>query len=138
MQQVRVGLKAVRGSRCKGTRVGVTASIARLNLLGRLICVFGFLTSLLEAGYLVGLGALGALDDVEFNFITLFEALIALSLDGTVVNEDVSPALAAEEAVALCVVKPLNCALVLCQWSSSLDFVSEPTDTGSESAATVT
>ena len=42
-----------------------------------------------EASYLIGLGALGSLDDVELDFIAFFEALVAVALDGTVVDEDV-------------------------------------------------
>ena len=69
---------------------------------------------------LIGLGALTALNDVEFHLIALFEALVALALDGAVVNKDVSPAFATEEAVALCIVEPLYRALILCQWNNSL------------------
>src|SRR6266481_1149516 len=87
-----------------------------------LVC---FVMNFFETRDLIGLGTLAALDDVEFNLITLFEALVALALDGAVVNEDVRPAVAAEEAIALCVVKPLYGAFVLCQWSNSLIFVSE-------------
>ena len=77
-------------------------------------------TNFFEPRYLIGLGALAALNDVKFHLIALFEALIALALDGAVVNEDVSPALAAEEAVSFCVVKPFDGAFILCQWSHSL------------------
>ena len=73
-----------------------------------------------EAGDLVGLRALGSLDDVELDLIALFEALVPLALNGAVVNEDVRPAVAAEEAVSLCVVKPFYGAFILCQWSNSL------------------
>ena len=86
-----------------------------------------FLSRFFQARNLVCLGPLGSLDDIELNLITLFEALVALALDRTVMDEDVSPALAAEEAVTFCVVKPLNGALVLCQVSHSLVFVSETT-----------
>ena len=78
-----------------------------------------------ETRDLVGLGALGSLDDVELDLIAFLEALVALALDRTVVNEDVGATLAAEKAVALCVVEPLYGALILCQWSDSLSFVSE-------------
>ena len=73
---------------------------------------------------LIGLGTFGSLDDVEFNLIPLFKALVALTLDGAVVNEDVCPAIPAKEAVALCIVEPLHGAFILCQWSNSLIFVS--------------
>jgi|HubBroStandDraft_2_1064218.scaffolds.fasta_scaffold1495175_1 hypothetical protein len=88
-------------------------------LLTHLICR---LTDFFEAGDLVGLGTLCSLDDIELHLIAFFQALVPLALDGAVVDEDVRPALAAEEAVALRVVEPLNCALVLCQWSDSLVF----------------
>ncbi len=78
-----------------------------------------------EASDLIGLGAFGSLDDVELDLIAFFEALVALELDGAVVDEDIGAALAAEESVALCVVEPLHGALVLCQWTDSLTFVSE-------------
>jgi hypothetical protein len=84
-----------------------------------------YLVDFLQARDLVSLGSLCSLDDVELDLIALFEALVALSLDGTVVNEYVCPAVTAEEAVALCVVKPLYGALVLCQCSNSLAFLSE-------------
>jgi hypothetical protein len=35
-------------------------------------------------------------------------------------NEDICPAIAAEEAVTLCIVEPLYGAFILCQWSHSL------------------
>ncbi len=88
-------------------------------LLTYLICR---LTDFFEAGDLVGLGTLCSLDDIELHLIAFFQALVSLALDGTVVDEHVCPAVAAEEAVPLCVVEPLNCALILCQWSDSLVF----------------
>jgi hypothetical protein len=77
-----------------------------------------------EAGDLVSLRALGSLDDVELHLIALFETLVALALDGAVVNEDVGSSVAAEEAIALCVIEPLYGAFILCQWSNSLIFLS--------------
>ena len=74
----------------------------------------------LEARDLISLGAFCSLDDIKLNLIAFFQAFVSLALDGAVVNEDVGPAVAAEEAVALCVVKPFYGALVLCQWSNSL------------------
>jgi hypothetical protein len=87
-----------------------------------LICLvrYFFVVAFFQAGYLVGLRAFCSLNDVELNFIALFEALIAFALDRAVVNEDVCPAVTAKEAVALCIVEPLYCALILCQWSDSL------------------
>jgi hypothetical protein len=73
-----------------------------------------------EARDLIRLGSFGSLDDVELDLIALLQALVPLALDGAVMNEDVCPAVAAEEAVALCIVKPFYGALILCQWSDSL------------------
>lgn len=71
------------------------------------------LDGFLEAADLIGLWALGAFNDVEFYLVTLFETLIAFSLDGTVVNEDVGSAITAEEPVAFCVIEPLYGAFIL-------------------------
>jgi hypothetical protein len=78
------------------------------------------LVNFLQSRDLVSLRALGSLDDVELDLIALFEALVPLALNGAVVNEDVRPAVTAEEAVSLCVVKPFYGAFILCQWSNSL------------------
>ena len=60
------------------------------------------------ASYLVCLRSLGSLDDVEFDFIAFFEALIAFALDGCVVNEYVGALIATEETVPFSVVEPLD------------------------------
>jgi hypothetical protein len=96
--------------------MGVAASTER-DLLR--ICLARLGIHFFETRDLVGLGALCSLDNIELNLITLFEALIALALNGTVMNEDVSPTVPAQEAVAFCVIEPLYGALVLCQWSDS-------------------
>jgi len=85
-----------------------------------------FLVDFFQARDLIGLGAFGSLDDVELNLVTLFEAFVALALDGAVMNEDVSPAVAAEEAVTLCVVEPLYRAFILCQCSSLFFSLNRP------------
>src|ERR1700733_456143 len=72
--------------------------------------------------HLIGLWAFCALDDVELDLIPFFQALIAFALNGAVMNEYVCPAIAAEEAVTLCVVEPLDCALVLCHRTTPLRF----------------
>ncbi len=87
---------------------------------GRTRLLVCFVINFFETRDLIGLGTFRSLNDVEFNLVTLFEALVALALNGAVVYENVCPALAAEEAVTLCVVEPLDGALVLCQWSYSL------------------
>jgi hypothetical protein len=77
------------------------------------------------ASYLIGLGALGALDDVELDLIAFFEALVAFALYGCVVNEYVGALIATEETVPFCIVKPLHCSPVLCHVPNSLLFVVE-------------
>src|SRR4051812_13241488 len=62
-------------------------------------------------GDLVGLGALGALDDLEVDPLALFEALVPVHLDGRVVDEDVLTAVDGDEAEALLGVEPLHGAL---------------------------
>ena len=63
---------------------------------------------------LIGLRALGSLDDIELDRIAFFEALVPVKLDGAVVDEDVCGAIfTAQEAVALGVVEPLNRSLIL-------------------------
>jgi hypothetical protein len=66
-----------------------------------------------EAAHLIGLRTFAAFDDVEFHFVAFLEALVALALDGTVVNEDVCPVIAAKESIAFCVVEPLYGAFIL-------------------------
>jgi hypothetical protein len=87
---------------------------------GRTRLVACFVINFFETRDLIGLGTFRSLDDVEFNLVAFFEALIALALNGAVMYEDVRSALTAKEAVTLCVVEPLYCALILCQWSHSL------------------
>lgn len=72
------------------------------------------------AGYLIGLWALGALNDVELDLIAFFEALVAFTLYGCVMDEYVGTLVATEETVPFCVVKPLHCSLVLCHVPNSL------------------
>ena len=105
------------------TQLGVAAPGTTVSHQPKLwVCL---VTNFFETRDLIGLGTLSSLDDVELNLVALFETLIALSLNETVVYEDVCPALAAEEAVTFCIVEPLYGALILCQWSHSLCFVSE-------------
>src|SRR3954453_4809761 len=59
----------------------------------------------------VGLRAFLALGDLELDPLAFFEALVAVGLDGAVVNEDVTTAVYGDEAVALLGVEPLDRAL---------------------------
>ena len=79
-----------------------------------------------ETEYLIGLRALCSLNDVKFDFIPFFKALVTLALDRAVVDEDVRSPLAAQESITFRVVEPLNSSFVLCQWSNSLFCRSEP------------
>ena len=71
------------------------------------------LYGLFEAADLIGLRAFGAFDDVEFDFVAFFEALVTFALNGAVVNEDVGSAITAEESIAFCIVEPLYGAFIL-------------------------
>ena len=69
---------------------------------------------------LISLWTLCSLDDVELNLIAFFQAFVTFALNGTVMDEDISSALAAEKSVAFCIVEPLYGAFILCQWTDSL------------------
>ena len=60
----------------------------------------------------VGLGALGPLDDVELDRLVLVEAAVAVGLDGGEVHEDIgTPVSLSDEAEALLGVEPLDSSL---------------------------
>ena len=124
MHQAREGLKA-QGGEQPGWEGAVGRFRARSapgeTLLTDLVT--NLVTNFFKTKDLIGLGTLAPLDDVEFHLVTLFEALVAIALDGAVVNEDVRPAVSAEEAVTFCVIEPFDGAFVLCQWSHSLFHV---------------
>src|SRR4051794_31688400 len=64
---------------------------------------------LAQAGDVLGRGALGALDDVELDPLTLGERAEAAALDGAVVHEAIlRPVLGSDEPEALGVVEPLD------------------------------
>ena len=117
MHQAREGLKA-HGGEQPGWEGAVGRFRAR-SASGETLLT-NLVTNFFKTKDLIGLGTLASLNDVEFNLVALFEALIALALNGTVMNEDVRPAVSAEEAVAFCVIEPFDGAFVLCQWSHSL------------------
>ena len=72
---------------------------------------------------LISLRAFGSLNDVELDLVAFLEALIALALDRTVMDEDIGPTVAAQETVAFSVVEPLNRTFVLCHFRDSLSCV---------------
>ncbi len=66
-----------------------------------------------EPGDLIGLWAFRPFYDVELDLISLLEGLIAVQLDGAVMDEDVGSLIPAEESVTFCVIEPLDGAFVL-------------------------
>jgi len=76
----------------------------------------------LHTNHLIRLRALAALDDVKFDLIALFQALIAVDLNGAVMNEHICPTFAPKEPVPFCIVKPLNNSPILRQCCSPRSF----------------
>ena len=66
----------------------------------------------LERLYVLCLPALGSFHDVELHGLAFLQAAKALGLDGRKMNEYIFAILPADKAVALGVVKPLNCSLL--------------------------
>ena len=58
-------------------------------------------------GYVLGLGPFLTLDDLKLHVIPFLQALVALRLDGAVVDEYIRAVVPADEPETLCVVKPL-------------------------------
>jgi hypothetical protein len=58
-----------------------------------------------------GLEALGSLGHFEFNSLAIVQRLIAISLNGGEMDENVLAALALDEAEALAGIEPLHCSL---------------------------
>src|SRR5207244_8287881 len=61
----------------------------------------------LHLGHVFGLWSFRTLRHFKFDFLTFFESLEAVSLNGAVVNKDVRRAGLLNEAVTLRIVKPL-------------------------------
>src|SRR3954453_3975589 len=72
---------------------------------------FGTTSGASDGAHRVGLRAFLALGDLELDPLAFFERLVAVGLDGAVVNEDVTAAIHGDEAVALLGVEPLDRAL---------------------------
>jgi len=71
----------------------------------------------------IRLRSLAPLNDVELDLISFVQTLVAIDLNGAVMNEDVCSAFAPEKAVAFRVVEPLHRTLELCQLSALLTLV---------------
>jgi len=54
-----------------------------------------------------------SLHDIELDFVTLLQAFVTVNLNGAVMNEDIRSVISSDETVSLCVVKPLDLALML-------------------------
>jgi hypothetical protein len=65
------------------------------------------------AGDAVSLRTFLALDDIEDDFLTLFEAFVTVFLNRAEMDEYVITVIPPKEAIALEVVKPLHCAFIL-------------------------
>ena len=61
--------------------------------------------------HVLSLKALGTLDDVELDLVTLVERLESLRLDCGMMYEDVTPGSTADKTVTLFVAEPLHCTL---------------------------
>jgi hypothetical protein len=68
------------------------------------------------------LGAFLALDNFKLDVITLLQALVALRLDGAVVDEHIGTIISADEAESLCIVKPFDFTFISSHVPYSTDF----------------
>src|SRR5881409_3321740 len=68
----------------------------------------GAASAVLDLADPLGLRALGGVSNLELNLLALFERLVAISLDGGVVDENVGAVLPRDESIALCVVEPFH------------------------------
>jgi hypothetical protein len=62
--------------------------------------------------YVDGLQALGALLHVELDFRPLLETAISVTLNSRKMDEYILTARALDESETLCIIEPLNCALL--------------------------
>jgi hypothetical protein len=68
----------------------------------------------LQRLHALGLKTLGALHDLKLHGLAFLKAAEAVALNRRVMNEDIGAGLAADEAEALRIVKPLHCSLFHC------------------------
>ncbi len=78
------------------------------------------ITGLSYLADVLGLGALGTVNDLEFNLFSLGQSLIPISRNRTVVNKDVLFTRLLDESIPLGVVEPLNLARYLGHKNKSL------------------
>jgi hypothetical protein len=78
----------------------------RYVLTAFLICQSGVMG--LRLGHILSLRTLLTLNDFKLHVVTLLQALIALGLDGAVVDEYIGPVVAADKTKALCIVEPFH------------------------------
>src|ERR1700678_3049124 len=88
---------------------------ARIHNLRTRLCGYVFV---FDSNNLVCLWAFTALDDVELDLVPLFQALIAVDLNGAVVDENVRSVFAPEKPVPLRIVEPFDRAPILRQCRS--------------------
>ena len=62
----------------------------------------------LGLAYVLCLRAFLPLHDLKLDIVTFLKALITFRLDGAVVNENIRAVIPADEAEALCIVKPFD------------------------------
>ena len=68
-----------------------------------------------------------ALDNFEFNVIAFLQALVALGLDGAIVDEHIRPVIATDESEAFCVVEPFHFTFVTSHVPYSTDHAGNET-----------
>ncbi len=61
---------------------------------------------------LIGLWPFLALNDIELDIVSFFQAFVAVKLNRAVMNKNIWSIIAANEAIAFCVVEPLHFAFV--------------------------
>ena len=66
-----------------------------------------------QSDHCIRLGTFLTLDNVELNFVALFQRFVAVQLDCRVVDEYIRPVFTSDESVAFGVVKPLDLTFVL-------------------------
>ena len=67
----------------------------------------------LVADHCIRLGTFLTLDDIELDFVALFQCFIAVQLDRRIMDENIRPVIAPDESVSLGVIEPLDLPFVL-------------------------